>query len=306
MWRVLHINWICICAFILIFLLLIFLYCRHRRHKKARCRVKARCDREKLADINQALEPYGFAYDLKQDIFYSLEDAWQRNFGYGKIYDEAAPIMNMIIDCEPIYFQYDNRRWMIELWKGQYGITTGAEVGIYVDNKPNPREKPEDVFYECVSEEEQLPICMTLYKNGKALFQREKNHWWLTGFRLGEFSYPRELMLEVSLVFERHDMLEAFLKGCYEAGYRPEDMHVRCNRVSFSFYHPKNYQPCRYGKIFRKWIQWQNRLNCRIYRKVTRAFSRTIDKLDYLMLAYPRIFCLLIQTGRFVQGKKRK
>lgn len=306
MWRVLNINWICVCILILVLLLLVFLCCRYRRHKRARCQVRLRCDREKLADINHALEAYGFAYNLKQDIFYSLEDAWQRNFGYGKIYDEGAPFMNMIIDCEPIYFQYDDRRWMIELWKGQYGITTGAEVGIYVENHPNPQEKPEDVFYECVSEEEQLPIRMALYKNGKALFQREQNHWWLTGFRLGEFSYPGELMLEVSITFEYHDMLEAFLEGCYRAGYQPEDMHVWCNRVSFSFYRPKRQQMFRCGKLFRKWIQWQNRFNCRIYQRVTRKFSRTIDKLDYLMLAYPQIFGLMIQTGRFVRGKKRK
>ena len=32
-----------------------------------------------------------------------------------------------IIDCEPIYFSYGGKRWLIELWKGQYALTTGAE-----------------------------------------------------------------------------------------------------------------------------------------------------------------------------------
>ena len=105
-WRVLHVKWVIFAIVAAVLLLLILICCiRYRRHKRAKCRVRERCDHEKLSDINQALEPFGFAYDLKRDIFYSLRDAWQRNFGYGKIYDEMAPTMNMIIHSEPIKFE---------------------------------------------------------------------------------------------------------------------------------------------------------------------------------------------------------
>ena len=217
-----------------------------------------------------------------------------------------APTMNMMIDSEPIYFDYGGRHWMIEFWKGQYGVTTGAEVGIYVEEDRGNERRPEKIFYKCVSEEEELPISMILYKNGKRLFQREKRHWWLTGFKLGEFSWPGELMLEVSLTFPHLDMLEAFLEGCYRAGYQPEDLHVWYRRVSFRLYQPKAKQPSKYGKIFGRWIQWQNRHNCKIYHRVTKDFTRTIDKLDYLMQAYPRIFGIILKTGRIAWGKKRK
>ena len=228
-----HINWIVIGILVAIVLLvLIVCILRYRRHKRAKCLVKKRCDQEKMRDINQALEPFGFAYHFRKDIFYSLEDSWQREFGYGKIYDEMAPTMNMMIDSEPIYFDYGGRHWMIEFWKGQYGVTTGAEVGIYVEEDRGNERHPEKIFYKCVSEEEELPISMILYKNGKRLFQREKRHWWLTGFKLGEFSWPGELMLEVSLTFPHLDMLEAFLEGCYRAGYQPEDLHVSQGIVS--------------------------------------------------------------------------
>ena len=43
-------------------------------------------DEEKLRDINDALKGFGFAYDLQKDIFYSLENAWQRKMGYGYSY----------------------------------------------------------------------------------------------------------------------------------------------------------------------------------------------------------------------------
>ena len=39
--------------------------------------------------------------------------------------------MGMIIDCEPVRFYYGGKKWLIELWKGQYGMTTGCEIGVY-------------------------------------------------------------------------------------------------------------------------------------------------------------------------------
>ncbi len=301
-----HINWIVFTIAAVLLLLIIIICCeRYHHHKRAKCRVRQRSDQEKMRDINEALKPFGFAYHFRKDIFYSLEDAWQRDFGYGKLYDEMAPVMNMIIHSEPVYFSYDNRRWMIEFWKGQYGITTGAEVGIYVEKERGREEDPADVFYQCVSQEEELPVSMILYKNGKRIFRREKRHWWLTGFFLGEFSWPSELMLEVSLTFPDMEMLEAFLEGCYRAGYRQEDLHIWYRRVSFHFYQPRSVQPSKYGKIFGRWIQWQNRHNCRLYQRVTKDFTRTIDKMDYLLQAYPRIFGIIIKTGRIAWGKKK-
>lgn len=305
-WRVLRINWMIFGIIAAVLLLLILICCiRIQRHKRAKCKVRQRSDEEKLHDINRALHPFGFAYDLRRDIVYSLKHAWQREFGYGKLYDEMAPVVNMVIHSEPIYFEYDNRRWMIEFWKGQYGITTGAEVGIYVEKERDDEKDPEDAFYQCVSEEEEIPIGMVLYKNGRRMFQRDRKHWWLTGFRLGEFSWPAELMLEVSLTFPDFAMQEAFLEGCYYAGYQPEDFRVWYKRVCFRLYQPKTKQPSKYGRMFGRLIQWQNRHNCKVYQRVTKDFTRTIDKLDYLMQAYPRIFGIIIKTGRIAWGKKK-
>lgn len=86
---------------------------------------------EDIKSLNEFIEPYGYAYDSHQDIFYTKIDAWQREMGYSRLYDEAAAPSSMIIDCEPIYFEYDNKRWLIEFWKGQYGMTTGFEIGVY-------------------------------------------------------------------------------------------------------------------------------------------------------------------------------
>lgn len=297
-----NIEYIVCGCIILVFLLMVIICClRFHRHKKARCLVHSKSDEEKLREINEALRGFGFAYDLSKDIFYSLEDAWQRKMGYGKIYDEMAPSMNMVIDCEPIYFDYGDKSYLIELWKGQYGITTGAEIGIYTAELQE--KEPDKIFYHAAEEEEELLMNMTLWKNGRKLFQRGKIHWWLTGFVLGEFSYPAELMLEVSLSFTEPEMLDAFVRGCYRAGYLPDNLHIWCNRVEFRFKMPKTKQPSK-RKCRRRLAQWQNRRYCRIYCRVTKCFQRTIDKLYYLMQAYPGVFRIIVKLGRIGSGRK--
>ena len=49
--------------------------CWQHRKRKAKHLVAIRGEQEKYAEVNHALEPFGFAYSLSKDIFYSLEDA---------------------------------------------------------------------------------------------------------------------------------------------------------------------------------------------------------------------------------------
>ena len=48
----------------------------------------------------------GFAYEIKAIIFIPFMNCWQRQVGYCRLYDDAAPLFNMIMDCEPIPFSY--------------------------------------------------------------------------------------------------------------------------------------------------------------------------------------------------------
>ena len=125
---------------------------------------------EKLKKLNRLTQPFGFKYLLSQDIFTSLKDAWQRDLGYCWLYDRHAAAFGMVLDCETIYFDYRDCTWLIELWKGQYGITTGAEIGIYNTTREDIQsEKFTGTYYEPISDEERLPLSLTLYKNGKIL-----------------------------------------------------------------------------------------------------------------------------------------
>ena len=78
---------------------------------------------------------FGFAWDRTQSIWYSQMNSWQRKFGYCDLYDTLAPLAGIIIKHNKTVFNYGGKKWAIWLWKGQYGITIGAEIGLYVYSK---------------------------------------------------------------------------------------------------------------------------------------------------------------------------
>ncbi len=284
---------------VLIILLVIWVIC-FRRH--ARCKVRLRCDEEKCRDLNRAIGVFGFQYDICQDIFYSKKDAWQREMGYGKIYDEHAISMGMVFDCEPLYFSCNGRSYLIELWKGQYGMSTGAEIGFYVSDE-EAGAHPERLFYRSVSDEEMLCMRFVLRKKGRILMIREEKHWWLTGFVLGEFSHKEELGMEISITFRDFQMRNAFYDALLAAGYRKENICVNGASVRFSFTRPCHACP-KHCRLRVWWVQWKNKRNCRRYRRVTRCFVRTIDKVDYLGMCFPWLYRLLGRCSRIPCKKK--
>jgi hypothetical protein len=66
--------------------------------------------------LAEAVYLAGFDYEPSQDILYSRMHAIQRQLGYG--YDAFAFLVSAHINCEPLFFEYDKKAWMIELWEG--------------------------------------------------------------------------------------------------------------------------------------------------------------------------------------------
>lgn len=159
----------------------------------------------------QILNACGFEYDDKQGIYYSSTNPWQKGFGFNVVYDMAAPLSGMYYSTERIYFQYDNKDWMIQLWKGQYGATAGAEIGIY-----NKTDKI--MQYDCVSEEEFLEMSFVLYNQGEKMFERgPEKHWWLTGFKIFNVGVPILLDMDITIKFPTKSMTDAFEAGLKKA-----------------------------------------------------------------------------------------
>lgn len=286
-------------------LLLIFcsLFCFFR--KKRICK-KVRCmdTEEKCSLLNSLIEPFGFTYDLCTDLFISGIDAWQKNFGYCRFYDETAPSMNMIFDCEPIYFDYANRTWLIEFWKGQYGINTGAEVGIYYADSVLEEKERETTLFSSVSETELLPISYELTdKNNQTIFRYAKPHWWLACFRMGTFSWPKDLRLRISISFPNDEMKNSYVKALLNTGYTAGEIYVRRQTVSVYFTVPTTPQPKR--RIRSHIAQWLNRSFIHLYLFTTKPFQQTLDRLLYLYYSAPRLFRRAL-TARSRQKRYKK
>lgn len=244
-----------------------------------------------LNNLNNKLTSTGFSYSGKDDVFYSRKDAWQRDFGYCHLYDEAMPLVGMIVDCEPISFDYDNKHWLIEFRKGQYGMATGGEIGIYNTTYPQIKAPGfHGVFYETISDEECIPLEFVLKKNKKILIHQSSTHWWLAGLKLAEFSNTAALSLDAKLVFPNPKMRDAFVAGLVSAGYTNREFIVRFHTVIVHFTKPHTLQPASRTRIHEAIIQQGNENNCELYHNLTTKHDNTFDKLEFLINSSPELY----------------
>ncbi|MCH1981700.1 DUF4474 domain-containing protein [Ruminococcus sp. OA3] len=248
-------------------------------------------------DLNADLEEAGFAYEMNGDYFYSLMNCWQREVGYCRLYDEAAPLFNMIMDCEPVTFSYGGKRWLIELWKGQYGITTGGEIGVYNTEREDIEDnKFKGTFYENIGDDERLGLSFVLKKNGKAILRRKDLHWWLTGFKLGEFSEPNALTMDAAITFPDRQMRDAFTDSLMRIGYGRHEFSVRMKTVSIHYTKPHSPQTESRNKVRAAIVQKTNHSNCYLYETATREYSHTLDKLEYIKAMVPELYTLFMDS----------
>lgn len=290
---------IAVVAFIIIAFVLLLPYLK-TIFKKNRPDQKKKDKEDETDWLSEIIKPYGFGYEKKQDVFYSLMDPWQRNYGYCRLYDEAAAPMSMIIDCDPVCFEYGGKSWLIEFWKGQYGMTTGCEVGVFTTEEPDFGYF-NGTIYNSASDREMLPISLTLFKNNQKVFKREDRHWWLTGFKLGEFSEPSELKVSLSITLKDNRMCDAFIRGLRDANWRNSEIKAEGTTVSLMFDKPHTPQPITRVKSTDWIIQRKNQLLCEKYRELTGAYATTEEKLKALEKLAPDLFEKVLNFGKTKQ-----
>ena len=260
---------------------------------KKRCIVRKICQMDacrKVCLLDEILEPFGFCYKAQQACIVTRVDAWQRAFGYRTLFDRTASCFGMVFDCEPIFFYYKDYTYRIELWKGQYGINTGCEAGIY---RAAGRLEPEQFDKACfnsVPDGEMLTIGMKLCHKGQRLFSDLKLHWWLGGFCMGRYCEPENLTMQVSITFKNSNMLACFVESLLNMGYQKNYIDVCDLTVSFVFGCPHTRQPRCRNCLRIRWQQWKNRLFCRLFLCVTRCFTCTLDRILYLYFFLPAAF----------------
>ncbi|MDD6021461.1 MAG: DUF4474 domain-containing protein [Oscillospiraceae bacterium] len=154
-----------------------------------------------------------YLFNKDGNYYYTESDPWQRHFGFNKAYDFGAQFVFMFYDTARIYFEYNNKDWLVQLWKGQYGgVFIGAEIGVYT--KPKDRKVE---HYDCASDSEALKMEMTFYRNGEELLTRDYGtYWWCTGFvpgKLKKYSDRSELSIKTRITMKDKTMRKAFLNG---------------------------------------------------------------------------------------------
>lgn len=177
--------------------------------------------------VNRQVLSYQYSYI--DDYYYTNDkEAWQYNFGFGKIYDFASPYLLLEYDYIRIFFTYEGKDWMLQLWKGQYGmIFYGGEIGIYT------RIHSDEgigfwTMFRCAAEEDWLKMEMTLWHQEldgtwNREFTRDYDYyWWCTGFKNGHLRQEEpadELRLTGRITFKDEEMTELVTAGLVECGF---------------------------------------------------------------------------------------
>ena len=177
------------------------------------------------------LEFAGFEYDAEQCIYYSQMNPLQRKFGFNFVYDMAAPMVGMLYDTKRIEFEYGGKEWMIQLWKGQYGATAGAEIGLY------SRDPDRAMQYDCANDEELITMQFNFYNMDKYVFSRgPEKHWWLTGFKVFHIGIPSFITMDMMLDFDDNYMANAFERALREVAAESLFDPVVYERQGSTFY----------------------------------------------------------------------
>ncbi|MDR2525129.1 MAG: DUF4474 domain-containing protein [Oscillospiraceae bacterium] len=167
-----------------------------------------------------------YMYSPREGYFYTETEPFQRYFGFNKLYDDFAFVANCYIDTIRCKFTYGGKDWLVQLWKGAYGIVlfTGGEMGIY--SKPTGRALE---HYDSVKRNDWIGMEMAIYRKDKLLFARSmESAWWLTGFGWGTcpnfLSRPRkDCVMEAKLNFQNEEMARLYAAELAEKGFVRSD-----------------------------------------------------------------------------------
>ena len=252
--------------------------------------VRKMTSKEKTKRLNELAEPFGYGYEEKRDLFYTRTDAWQRRFGYRKLYDEAALGTCMIIHCLPVYFDYEGKTWLMEFWKGEYGITAGCEVGLYhADTVLLPGQYARAQF-DAVSDEEMMDMSVMLLERTKELLSFRMRHWWLACFAVGRHELPEDLRTIYRLHFPTSEMKHAFIQGLLQTGFPGKNVYSTSPSTLLLFHNQENSLPFTGVRAWqKKGIHMYNGLLCKLYLWYTGPFKVQGDRILFLYKQLPLV-----------------
>lgn len=284
----------------LLAVVIVILTCIEKR-SMAVARVKKMNARDKASLLNSLLSPFGYFYYAEQDLVLTRIDAWQRAFGYEAFYDRAAAAGSMIFQCFPVYFDYAGKTWLLEFWKGQYGITSGCEIGLYHADRIVAKEDYAHTHFESASDEEMQNFTIILEGKQMEGFAYQKKHWWLAAFRVGEYQEPKQLRATYQIRFQSPRMLHAVWEGLERAGYPEEQRFVLCSTLVIRQDDEDAMHRNIFGKVYARWVLFKNHCLVQLFRTYTSPFTSALDRILLLYFRMPVMFRRVFQ--RSIKGR---
>lgn len=168
----------------------------------------------------------------KYSVYNAL--AAQRKFGFNKLYDKGAQWVNFYLQTIRCYFTFNDKDWLIELWKGEYAMATvGCEVGFYNRDHnqallDNPG--PEWLHYSSVGDEDAMQVSMKLWQYEKSadstpvqkIDYSKRLCWWAADFETGVLENHRDqttLIMVATIDFTTDKMMNLFLDQLEAKGF---------------------------------------------------------------------------------------
>ena len=180
-------------------------------------------------------------WDIYDGYFYYGNSSPQWFFGYCNLYDSLSKYAFMNLQWIRLFFNYNNKLWRIEIWKGIYGTLNayfnligyygrnkglfyGSEIGLYYMpsdwysfNGLNPKYgwirylRYKSGIFDSVNKKDYQYMSMKMYYKGKLLYSRTTTTWWLTAFKyqLGD-ARPSDLTLCVWIKFNTKKLRDIF------------------------------------------------------------------------------------------------
>ena len=195
------------------------------------------------------------SYMMDENGFFYLEhgrwtkDTFEPEMLYGSSSQHREPSVQVTYATMRVKFQYAGQDWMIQLWKGRYGLLIlGGEIAVL--KKP---VKQQAEHYLPAEPTEELAMSMDVYQHSfldgstkKLLSRSTKSDWWFNGFLPASFhehNKKEEIILVGSITFPEKEMQQAFEASLAKAGFKrgipdskhPETYSSKDNTITFSW-----------------------------------------------------------------------
>ena len=174
----------------------------------------------------------GFTFDPYQTTIINQKPVFQFGLGFNEIYDLFPWVVNVWTDTIRCEFNYGGKDWLVQLWKGGYGLflATGGEIGVYVKSEDQALAH----YSASLSQSDWLNLRYTIFNRGQELFTRpspyltgdEPPYWWASGYRILSIctdflSSPRaNVVMDATIELKDADMAKQFIKQLQAKGFK--------------------------------------------------------------------------------------